>query len=469
MAFFNLFSQAFSWSVTILIARILEPGDYGLMAMATIITGYALTLSELGLGNAIIQRKDMNKNHLSSVFWFSSILTTGLAISCFPVSYLTAFIMHEPRVIPITQIVSILFILNGLQIVPSSLLRRDMDFKSIGMFDMISVIVSSACMFGIAKTGGGVWTLILGNIIRSFVRTLLLYIKSGWRPALHFNLIESRPYISFGIKLALGRSIFYVQQRSDEFFAGRTWQAGTLGFYTFALELASIPTNRIVSLINNVSFPAFAKVQHDQAAFNKLYLNITKITAAIVFPLFAGGYLFGGDLITILLDAKWQPIISLFKILCLVQIMTSMIAINNFVHAAQGRPVWSLYFNIACAIAMPLSFFLAVPYGLRGIIIPWCTTYVVLCVAWLYVSIRKFGIRLPKYIFNIRNPLLGTLLMSVPLWLFRKTFHETMYTEKITEVLILGTLIGIGVAVYSGYFLIFDKQFIKDLFKLIKK
>lgn len=468
MAFFSFFSQAFSWAITILIARILVPGDYGLMSMSTIITGYSLILSDLGLGNAIIQRKNVSENELSSLFWFSMAITTILALSCFPISYLTAFLMHEPRVIPITQTVAILFILNGLQIVPTSLIRKDMNFKAIGLRDMISIIVSSICMLIIAKFNGGVWTLIIGFIIRSFLKTILLFKICRWRPRFHFNYLESKSFISFGLMIALGRSLFYIQEKSDTFFAGRAWKSNLLGYYSFALQLAQIPTEKIVPLINSVSFPAFSKLQDDPVGFNKLYLNISKVTAAIVLPLFAGGYFLGGDLINLILTAKWLPIVPLFRVLCLVQILTSLIAINNFVHAAQGRPQWGLYYYIACVIAMPISFYFAVPYGLNAILIPWTTTFLVLSSFWIFISLRKLGIKLYDYIINMLHPICGTLLMSVFLILLHKIIVSQNLHGKAVDIACLSGSVIIGSAIYFGYFWLIDKQFIFSLRRMLK-
>jgi O-antigen/teichoic acid export membrane protein len=458
MALFQLFSNLFSWAITILIARILVPGDYGLMAMSTIITGYALGLSELGLGNAIIQRLNVSKNELSTVFWFSFLFTVILAFSCFPISYLTAYIMHDLRVIPITQTVSVIFILNGLQIVPSSIIRKEMDFKSIGLIDMICIIVSSLSMFAIAKFGGGVWTLIFGYIIRSFIRTVLLFGRSKWKPTLHFNFAESRPFISFGVVVALGRSLFYIQEKSDTFFAGRAWKSNLLGYYSFALQLAQIPTDRIVSLINNVSFPAFSKLQNDQNAFNKLYLNIAKVTAVVVFPLFLGGFILGGDLIKVILNPKWYPMITLFRFLCLSQILTGMNAINNFVHTAQGRPNWSLYYNGVSVVLMPISFYFAVKHGLNAIAIPWITTYLILCICWIFISINKFGIKTSRYVKNLMHPFCATVIMSAVLMICHG--HKIVMEKPLLSSLGLSIL---GVLLYGGYFIIFDHKFILNL------
>ena len=175
LAIFKFSSQVVSWVATVIVARLLVPDDYGLMAMATIITGYAFIFNELGLGQAIIQSPRVTEKQLSSVFWFSMLLSLFFALFALLVAYPTAFIFNETRVVPLTQTTSILFILSGLQIVPQALLRKEMEFSSIVYIDMIGALVSCICMVIIANLGAGVWTLIGGHIIRSFTRLVLLY------------------------------------------------------------------------------------------------------------------------------------------------------------------------------------------------------------------------------------------------------------------------------------------------------
>ncbi len=173
LALFKFFKQMFSWIITILVARILVPGDYGLMEMATVLTGYAAMFSELGLGAAIIQKPTLNQNELSSIFWFAFGISILLGISCFGLAYPTALIFNEPRVISIAQLASVSFILNGLQIVPLNLLKKEIEFKKLGMIELISTIVSCSSMYFMAIIGAGVWTLIGGRLI-SYLTSLIL-------------------------------------------------------------------------------------------------------------------------------------------------------------------------------------------------------------------------------------------------------------------------------------------------------
>ena len=469
LAVFNLISQIFSWVITIVIARILVPEDYGLMAMSTIITSYALSLSELGLGNAIIQRPSVTKKELSSVFWFMMGITVVLGISCFPVSYLTAHIMHEPRVIPITQTVAIIFLINGFQIIPSSLLRKEMNFKAVGSIDLISTIISSIVMLIIANCGGAVWTLLFGFIVRSFVRTILLFKNVKWFPTMYFSFAEAKPFLTFGLPLAGSRTLAYVQERSGSFFAGRAWNSGLLGFYNFAQDLSRVPTDKIVSLINTVSFSAFSQLQNDQVAFNKLYLNISKVTAAIVLPLFIVGFIMSEDIIRMILNPKWFPMIMLFKLLCLSQIFTSLNAINNFAHSAQGRPKWSLYYSTAGCILMPISFYFAVPYGLNAIAVPWLSTYILLASSWIFLTIKKLGIPLVTYVLNLRSPLFATILMAGALYLIRNMSHVIQPSSIIVLYVVPAICIILGVAVYVGYFWLTEGAFLLGFKNLYAK
>lgn len=469
LAFFKLISQVVSWGVTIAVARMLVPGDYGLMAMATVITGYAEMFSELGLGAAIIQSPKMTRKETSSVFWFAMGVACFFALFCFVAAPITASLFNEPMVIPLTQVVSVLFLLSGLQIVPLNLLKKELSFKQVGIIEMITTIISCLGMLLIAYLGGGVWTLIGGRMIRGCLKVVLVYMYVDWRPSFHFNLAEAKVFIRFGMVVAVGQSFFYMFEKSDRFFAGRAWPAATLGYYTFALQLAQIPTEKIVSLINQVSFSAFSKLQHDNARFRAFYLKAVKLTAALVFPVFIGGFLLGKELITVLLDDQWLPIVFLFKILCLSQIFTALNAINNFVHNARGKPMFGIYINVLLTFTMTLSFFVAVKYGLSAIVIPWITTYVVVCLFWIFFTAKSLGISVSQYLQNILHPLVATILMALVVLVVQQGMgHWSSDGKWGTDFLALLICVASGGVVYIGYYWLFDRGLIDNM-KLLRR
>lgn len=452
LAFFKLTSQLISWVVTIIIARILLPEDYALIAMATIITSYAEIFSELGLGASIIQRQSHTTKDLSSVFWFSMTISVFSALCCFPVSYITAEIFNEENVIPLTQTVSVLFILSGLQIVPLSLLKKDLDFRTVGMIEMKSTIISSVAMVIIAYLGGGVFALAGGRIVRGFVRTYVVYKAVGWRPELHFSFYEARNYIRFGVAVAFSSSLYYVFEASDRFFGGRSWSLEDLGYYLFALQLAKMPTEKIVVLINQVSYPVFSKLKTSVDDFNKFYLNAIKMTSILVFPIFIGGFFVGDEVISLILGEKWTPMIFIFEFLCLAQIMTSLNAVNNHVHMARGYPLLGMYYNAFLATLMGITYYYTVPYGKDAMIYPWCTTYIVITSAWIYFTLRIQKIKLMNYIGKLLHPALATALAAISLIVIEYAFVN----EQISVGLLLFK-IAFSAFIYLLYFLMFDR------------
>lgn len=453
LALFKLITQIFSWASTVIIARILTPADYGLMELATIVTGYAVFFYELGIGAAIIQKQEIIQRDLTSVFWFSLFVSILLAIICFFSAYFFAYIVHEPRIIPMIHAISLIFPLSAMQIVPMSLLLRDFHFKRIGFIEMIGVFVSCSAMLLIARNGGGVWTLVGGSIVLSLTKFFMVYNYARWSPRFHFSFAEVKSYLTFGMMVFTGRSFFYISDKSDKFFAGRAWSPLTLGYYSFALQLAQLPTEKITVLINQVSFPVFSKLQNKKEEFASFYLKVINMTATLVMPIFTGGFLVGEDMIKILLNDKWFPIIPLFKYLCLTQIFTSLNAANSFVHYSLGRPNLSMYYHGTCAFLMTISFYIAVQYGLNAILIPWFTTYIIICIAWTVITVNTMGISVFKYIRNLMNPLLATFSVFIAITLFSSYIFLPLNIISMLAIKVM-----LGLVVYVCYFIYFDRQ-----------
>ena len=467
LALFRLISQIFSWTVTILVARILEPADYGLIEMAVIIPAYAMKLGDLGFGPAIIQKSQNTQDELSSIFWFSAFCASLLSVICYSAAPLTAWVFNEPKLVALTQAVSVLFFLQSLQVVPGSLLKKKLDFKRVGQIEIMSVIISCVTMLTIAKLGGGVWTLILGLITLASSQLIFTFAMFRWLPNFHYRFQDVKSYLRFGVLVSLQGTLHYVYATSDKFFGGRAWQPTTLGQYSMALQLAQLPSEKITVLINHVAFPTFSLLASDSERFKSFYLKTVHICATLVFPLFVGGFLLGADLVQVLLSDKWAPIGRIFEYLCLAQIMVSLNAVNSFVHNAQGKASWSSIYTVVCAILVPLSFFLAVPYGLEAALIPWFTTYIVLTVSWIAITAKKLGITRGAYLKGLSIPLAATVTMAAVIQLTGNLSGE--YLSSFGHLYALIIKVGIGASTYIMFLWFFDKRIFKELNALLRR
>jgi O-antigen/teichoic acid export membrane protein len=467
-AVFTFSSQGFSWLVTIWVARLLVPDDYGLMALTTIFTGYAAWFSELGLGAAIIHTESPTQKELSSIFWFSFGVGVFLAVLCVPIASISAWYFDEPRLIALTRTVAVIFLINGLMIVPGNLLRKEMRFKRLGFIKMIAVFVSCLYMLISAYLGAGVWALLGGQISLALINMSLVIMAVKWYPLRHFVFKEVLTYIKYGVKIAVSRTLFYITDNADKFIVGKMLGSMNVGYYSFALQLSQLPTEKITVMINQISFPLFAKLQHSQEEVKRHYLKIIKIIATIAVPLFVGGFLVAEEIVWVVLGEKWSPIILLFKYLCLAQIMTSLSATNNIVHDALGKAELSMHYNGICAVFMIISFYFAAIHGLYAMIFPWCITYFILSATWIYFTLCRLDISIGRYISNLLYVFVGVGLMCVSVEGF-VIFYPSMFpwigTGKFVTLVVKAT---VGAVVYIGFLSFFDRELFVDLRSLKK-
>ncbi len=407
---YRFITQVISWTVTVAVARILRPEDYGLMALASLVTGYVEVFSELGLGAAIVQRGEITQRDLSSHFWFSVLVGTVLGVLTIPLAYATAWAVHDPRVIPITESISVLFLFGGFTVVPFNLLLREMRFGAIGASQLVGATVASLSMLWFASHGFGVWTLILGTLLLRLTTMVMVFVLSGWRPSFHFSSAEVRLSLRFGVHVAASRSIFYIFQKADKFIVGKVLGAGALGYYSFALDLASAPNDRMVTAANQVSFPVFARHQTQPDRLQDLFLKISRYIAWVAFPLYLGGAAFGHLLIPIL-GIKWAPAISLFRWFCLSYLLISVTSLNSGLHNALGRSRVVLIFSLLSIGVMAPCILVAAHFGLAALALPWLLVYPVLLAFWTHKTLKLASIPVGKYLAIYRTPLLASTIM----------------------------------------------------------
>ena len=266
-------------------------------------------------------------------------------------------------------------------------------------------------MLWMAHAGFGVWTLIGGTLVLRTTTTILVFAALKWRPDFYFRWQDVRSFLRFGLNVVGGRSLFFVFQKADVFIIGRVLGTQSVGFYSFAMQLASMPTDKIASIVNQVSFPIFARLQHDLREIQDVYLSTTKYLSILVAPLYLGGAIWGNEIVHSLLSDKWEPIILLFRAFCLAQLIISITVINSPVHTSMGRAHWVLYFYAASIPLMSAGIYISAHYGLNAVAIPWLTIYPLLCIAWTAVTLKKLEIPSLRYLRSSSINILASLLI----------------------------------------------------------
>ncbi|MCC6931871.1 MAG: lipopolysaccharide biosynthesis protein [Deltaproteobacteria bacterium] len=419
LAAFRAISQLFSWGTTIIVARLLVPDDYGLMEMATIFTGYVVLISELGLGSAIVQRSEIDEKELSSIFWFFLFWGLVLMLVCYLLAIPTAVLFNNPKIIQITQATGIIYIFSVLLIVPRAILLRQLRFRAIGFCEALSIVLSCLVMIFAAYNQFGVWTLIIGHIVREVGKFALFLRVLSWRPIRHYNYREVKPFLSFGLNVALGNSLDYVVNKSDRFFCGRQYDAGTVGLYALGLQIAQMANEKIISLVNNVAFPVFSKYQENLEKSRILLIKLTQLIALVTGPIFFGIAVVGEDLVLVLFGEKWRGAILPLQLLCIGQFFVALTSPFVSVNVAQNRPQWILYFNLAAIAILPPAFYICAQYSYLYLAIPWITLSPLLRIIFAYYTLRQLDLNWAKLIAALRMPLIISLLMSLTVYFLR--------------------------------------------------
>jgi teichuronic acid exporter len=465
LSLFKLISQIISWTSTIIVTRLLTSEDYGLMEMATIFTGYISFFVEFGIGAGIINKDTISKEELSSTFWFLLLWGLVLALVCLGLAPVTVSFFSEPRLYSLTQAVGILFILSSITIVPRSILHRELRFKEVGVIEIISVTLASIIMIIAASQGAGPWTLLIGFISRVFCTMVLLFIRSKFIPVFAFSFSLITPLLRFGTPIMLSTSLYYIYTKADRFFGGRSFGAEELGYYAIGLQLAAIPVEKIVSILQSVLFPTLSKLKYQRDSFNEVYLSFVSFLALVTFPLFIGGIIISNELVIVVLGEKWRPAVLPFQFLLASQLIMAVSAPNSLIHAARGKPKWNLLFNALLAPALVAGFYFSAQQDqLYLLALPWITIYPVFQFSYITITNRELGIPVSRYIRHLTHPALACLSMSLALFIlthYWSSSHETIYF--IISAIILGGF------VYSMYYYLFAKGFIINLMALKNK
>jgi len=394
--------QIICWSITIVVIRILNPEDYGLMAMASLCTNFLILIGELGLGAAIIQKKELDEDKLPQIFGFI-ILSHGLLfLILFFGSHLIARYFSEPRLVLILQVLSLNLVSLALYVIPRSILIRRMDFKRKSIVDLIATVVSACFILTLVLLGKGVWSLILGSMLLHIINLIgyNLLVPNFFLPKFDFKKIKE--FISFGSYILGSRILWYFYSRSDILIGGRILGNQLLGIYSVALELSSIPLNKFMPVINQVAFPAYAHIQSDLKLVRTHFLKATRIGSLVIFPIFWGLLIIAPELLGWLLGNKWSDVIIPLQLLCVTMPFRSLASLIPPAVNGVGRVDMHFLYVAIASILMPLSFLIAVRcWGLIGLCLAWVFGYIVVFFIHLKLSLRLFDLSIPDFLSNI--------------------------------------------------------------------
>ncbi len=376
------------WAQLFWLARLLPASDFGIMAIAQASVGILAPMTDLGLGQAIIQQKTIENRQLNTLFWLNMAIGTAFFLAFLGIGWGAARFYGQPELWPLMAAVAVIFLLYPLAAQPSAMLTRALDFRSLAIADVVSWAFSLFFAVFLAKKGWGVFALGAGHIIRYLVATAL----SWWLarkicpiPGRSFDWPTSRELARFGLFDSGARWLGILQLNADKFIVGKWLGMAELGFYSLAWSVVQAPITRVLPIISKVAAPIFSRVQHESPA--KLSAGFTKIMVllfAVSLPIFVGISLVSDELIAVFFGEKWLPAAPVLTILSIVGLVRSLGAPGANLLLARGRPEPNLYWNIFFTLAtvvFTLVWMLFLPTAIGA---AWAQLTCILAIGWVW-------------------------------------------------------------------------------------
>ncbi|MFO0907029.1 MAG: lipopolysaccharide biosynthesis protein [Isosphaeraceae bacterium] len=439
-------AQIVSWTVTLAVARLLSPEDYGVVAAAGVLLGLSDLFAEAGVGRALVQKPGITPRDYDRAFTLSLVLSLGCYAMLFASAPAAARFLRTPELTTVLPVMGVVILLVPYRTVPQGILDRNLQLKSQGVLFLISTGLQAATVFGLALAGAGYWSLVLGATLARLFECVSLAAVTGWRPRVVADLHGSRALLSYGLWISGGSFLWYFYSNSDFAVVGRLEGPVVLGYYSLAFQLMSLPAQKITANINQVAFPVFCRLQGDRAKVREWFLRLSVLMNAVVLPTLLGGALVAADGMQTLFGAKWLPAVLPFRILCVVGLLSvissSLVSLLN----ALGRPDVNFRYTAACACVFPPAFAIAGQmYGVIGVCLAWVFVYL-LAVGLMLAATRSItGLGLGDYLAAQAPALIAGTIMAAAVLLVGQQF-----AGRAPAPLRLMLEVATGVATYAG-------------------
>jgi len=443
------------FSVTAILARLLEPSDFGLLAMANIFIYLGALLNEQGFSSALIQNQEVNDNHYSTVFWINIALGLFLmSLLHIAIPAIVVFFGREELVV-ILETLSLIFVLSSMIVVPRALLSKLMEFKSIAIVDTASFMAGGAVGIYLALNNFGVISLVYQSIVQMAVAVILFWVFSKWRPHFIFSVQAIKDIYQFGMHVTGTSVVGFVSRNIDFLIIGKYLGAEALGYYTLAFKLMMVPIRNIAWMVSQVMFPAFSHIQHDIKKLREHYLITLKAVSLVTFPLLCGLFVLAPEFVYSVPGPGWEPAILIIRLLCVVGILKVIILSWSSILLSRGRSdlqFWLILISTATQVVFMVA---GLPWGIYGV----TALYALHQILWTPISGSKALATIQLPIGNVFPVIIRTIMLCLPMMFVVTSLKLAVNIEPLQALLVFTAS---GAIIYALVLWYGESRFILD-------
>jgi len=406
-------TQAVSWVVTILVARLLTPHDYGLTTMAGAFLGLVSVLGEFGIGTTILTRRHLQSHQINALNSVSIALGVASVIVCTLCAWPLGRFFRSTELPLVIVALSTTFLIDSAQVVPAAMLRRELAFRRLALIDMLRGGIVPCASLALALMGLGYWALVCAAILGAGISTVatLRYRHLGFEMPVWDELREE---LIFTRDILVSRVAFVFYSESDFAVAGRRLGATPLGAYSLAWTLANNPIEKVTQLLSNVVPAVFGAAQRDRTALRRYFLNSTELLAFVTLPLSLGMCVVSRDFVDVALGARWSAAATPLALLAGYAGFRSLLALNGHLFPVIPSQLrFGMWLTVGSAATLPIAFLIGSRWGPTGIAAAWLAVHPVFGFVALRRVQRELELSMSEYIGCVRLGLDGSVAMVV--------------------------------------------------------
>ena len=367
----------------VILARLLDPKDFGLVGMVTAFTGVLTLIRDFGLSAAAIHRPNITEEQLSNLFWINMVAGCLFGVIALVASPAIAAFYHEPRLVRVTAVLALAFVFNAAGLQHGVILQREMRFTALATITTISQLIGTlVAIFG-ATLGYGYWALVAMGITLPATTTIGFWSATRWFPGMPRPGVGMRSMMRFGGTITVNTLILYAANNLDKVLLGRVFGEEALGLYGRAFQLVSIPTDNLNSAAGEVAFAALSRLQDDPSRFRNYFLKGYSLVLALTVPITFCCALFANDIIRVLLGPKWMAAAPILRFLAPTILAFAVVNPLGWMMQSLGLVGRSLKLSLVFAPLMIAGYMAGLSHGPKGVAIGYSTAMLL----WIFPAL----------------------------------------------------------------------------------
>jgi len=396
-----------------ILGRLLTPADFGLIAMVSVFTGFVNLFKDLGLSMATIQKKDITHQQVSNLFWVNIAMSCLLMGIVAAISPFVARFYGEPRLIPITIAIGCTFIFGGLIAQHTALMRRQMRFRILAIIEIVSLAAGIVAAIISALAGLSYWSLVIMTVMQGMTSVVMVWSQSHWRPGRPVRGSGVRPMLAFGGNLTGSNVLGYFSRNSDNVIIGYALGPASLGIYTKAYGLLTLPMIQFSMPLRSIMIPALSRLQDEPKQYRRFFLQVLSAILLITIPMVTFLFVSADEIVNIILGSQWAAAITAFRYLAPAAFLSAISFVPGWLFITTGRTGAQFRWALLSTPVTVIGFLIGVNWGINGVAASFSITYSAMFVLYIYWATRESPVRFHDIIQAVEVPVCGSLLAGL--------------------------------------------------------